>query len=406
MAMDLSVAQRPPHVRPDQVLDFDFFAFDAPDGEYQAQMMQAMRTPGTPDVFWTPRNTGHWVAARADAMEQVFMNPDLFSSSQFMVIKEMNADPPLAPLMLDPPEHKKYRSLLMKAFTPSAVEGLAADARALAIDLIEGFKDKGRCAFIGDFALHLPITIFMSVVGWPLADREKLVLIAEKIARPASIEDAEQGRAEIDEYCRAMVAERSGHLGSDLTSDLIRAQVDGQPIPPEILRGMFNLLFTAGLDTVATSMGYQAKYLARNPELRKRLIDRPEDIPKAIEELLRRYPIGNLGRKVMRDCEFFGAQLRAGDAILLPVAGYNLDDRKFRDPLAVDIDRERTIHFSFGAGVHRCVGAKLARTELQIFFEEWLRRIPDFGIPTDATVRCVPGLVPSLPSLPLVWEVN
>ncbi len=406
MKLNISLAERPAHVRPEQVVDFDFFGFDAADGDSQWKMVSAFHSTSVPDVFWTPRNSGHWVAARADALEKVLTSPDLFSSSQFMVIKEMNPDPPLVPLMLDAPDHSKYRSLLTGALSPGAVQKLSDRARALAIELIESFVHKGACEFIGDFATHLPVTIFMSMVDWPMSDRSRLMEIAELVVRPGSFEAAIAGKNLVDEYAQSVVATRRGTLGNDLISDLLRARVDGKPIPEQILNGMVKLLLTAGLDTVASSMGFQARHLALSPELRARLIAHPEIIPKAIEEMLRRFPIGNLGRKVTQDCEFFGAQLKSGDTILAPTASFGLDDRKFESPDRVNVDRPAGFHLSFGAGPHRCVGAMLARTELRIFVEEWLKRIPNFRIAPGASINVASGFVFGIPKLPLVWDVN
>ncbi|MDX2277886.1 MAG: cytochrome P450 [Hyphomonadaceae bacterium] len=403
MKLDIPLAPKPSHVPSGLVVNFDLFAFDANDGECQLKMKEALQGEGVPDVFWTPCNGGHWVAARGQAVEKVLTTPETFSSRQFMVVKDMNPDPPLVPLMLDPPEHTTYRNLLMHAFSPPAVQKLGEKARRLAIELIEGFKDAGECEFIGDFATRLPVAVFMSMVDWPESDRERLLEIAELVVRPSSMEAAIAGRDRVDEYAREVVESRRNKLGDDLISDLLRANVGGGPIPDHVLNGMVKLLLTAGLDTVASSMGFQARHLAGDRALRRRLADSPGEIPQLIEELLRRYPIGNLGRVVAHDISFFGAELKAGDAVFVPTLAYGLDDRLYEHPEAVELDRTNRFHLSFGAGPHRCIGSMLARTELRIFVEEWLKRVPDFSIKPGHDVWAMAGYVIGIRELPLVW---
>ena len=406
MKLNIPIVERPDHVSPAKVVTYDLFDFDADDGDCQRRIAEALQAPGVPDVFWTPCNTGHWVAARGEALRDVLTTPDLFSSSQFMVVKAMNPEPPLVPLMLDPPAHALYRALLAKAFAPEAVQKLGEKARALAVELIEGFLPAGECEFIGDFATQLPVVVFMSLVDWPDGDRAHLLAIAEKVVRPASVEDAMAGRELIDAYARTVIETRRQALGDDLISDLLRARIDGAPLSDDVLNGMVKLLLTAGLDTVASSMGFYALHLARNAELRAHLVANPEDIPRAIDELLRRYPIGVLGRVVTRDCEFHGVQLKAGDTMLAPTMSFGLDDRQFERPAEVDLHRSRKSHLSFGAGPHRCVGTLLATIELRVFLEEWLRRIPDFELKPGTSGAALSGYVIGIPRLQLVWAAR
>jgi cytochrome P450 len=406
MKLNFPPAPTPAHVRPDQVVDFDYMAVDAPNGEYQLRMRELLQAPGIPDLFWTPRNTGHWVAARADLIEKVLMDAETFSSSQITMIRDMNPSPPFAPLQIDPPDHMKYRALLIRALSPAAVNVLGEKARALAIELIEGFRHKGECEFISEFATHLPIAIFMSMLNLPEEDRPALLELADLIVRPVSMESNFQAKEKMDAYGLKLVAERKASPGNDLISDLLAAKIDGQPIPEQTLRGMVNLLLTAGLDTVASTMGFQARYLALHPELRQRLIAEPDSIAPAVEDMLRRFAIANMGRKVRKDCTLNGVELKAGDMILLPTPVFGLDERRFEHGEVVDIDRKDKIHMTFGAGVHRCMGSMLARVELRIFIEEWLKRIPDFQVKPGENVVAATGSVASIQRLPLVWEVK
>jgi cytochrome P450 len=153
-------------------------------------------------------------------------------------------------------------------------------------------------------------------------------------------------------------------------------------------------------------MGFAARFLATSPAHRRELIDHPERIPAAVEELLRRFPVVNQGRVVVSDMVYKGVTMRAGDAMIMPTTLHGLDDRKFDDPMKVDFSRPTPIHSTFGNGVHRCPGSLLARTELKIFLEEWLKRIPDFRIKPGATAGVRAGVNATMHLLPLVWEVK
>jgi cytochrome P450 len=322
------------------------------------------------------------------------------------VPRHRNPAAPLPPIMLDPPEQAKYRSLFAPALSPKAVSPLGEGARALAIELIEGFRAKGECEFVGDFAQHLPIGIFMKMVDVPTADRDKLLHWADQQVRPTSDEEREQSFHHLFAYAAQKVAERKANPGDDLISQLTKAQVDGQPITTEALTPMIFLLLVGGLDTVASAMGFAARFLATSPEHRRELIEHPDRIPAAVEELLRRFPVVNQGRVVVSDFEYKGVAMRAGDQIIMPTTLHGLDDRKFDDPLRVDFSRPTPIHSTFGNGAHRCPGSLLARTELKIFLEEWLKRIPEFRIKPGATPGVRAGVNATIYSLPLVWEAQ
>jgi cytochrome P450 len=405
MSLNIPLVQRPPHVPVELVRDFDIYAIQPGGPEYQLVLRDALQSADMPDVFWTPHNGGHWVAARGAYVQRVLKDSDHFSSRQLVVIEAMNPDPPFAPLMIDPPEHNKYRALLMPALAPKAVSSLGEKARTLSIELIEGFRAKGECEFIGDFATHLPIAIFMSMVNLPAGDRLYLLEIADTLVRGASLEANLVARAKLAAYITQKIAERRADPGADLISVLTRAEIDGEPLDESTLMGMLTLVMTAGLDTVAAMMGFFAHFLANNPDYRHQLIDDPASIPGAIEEMLRRFPIANLARKVIADCELNGASLKAGEMILAPTVAYGLDERQFENPDTVDFARQNKIHETFGDGAHRCMGSMLARIELQVFLEEWLKRIPDFEVKPGANIQAIGASVAGIHHLPLVWDV-
>ena len=405
MFNDIPLTERPAHVPPERVIDFDIYNINVPDAEYQVYLRDTLQAPGVPDIFWSPRYGGHWVTTRAATTRAVLTRHQDFSSSKLVVIRELNPDPPFAPLQIDPPDHTLYRNLLMKAFSPQAVSILGEDARKLAIELIQGFKARGECEFIGDFASHLPIRIFMTMVNLPESDRPELLHIADQLVRGHTVEDHKAGQKRLAAYAMQKIAERRAKPGDDLISELTQAKVNGEPMSDYTLLGMLTLLLIAGLDTVATMMGFFARFLALNATYRQELIANPAKASTAVEELLRRFPIANLGREVCRDCELDGVQLRAGDMVLVPTAVFGMDDRQFDDPEKVDFDRKNKIHATFGDGPHRCMGSMLARVELKVFLEEWLKEIPDFNVKPGVQLRVSSGSVAGLRELPLVWSI-
>lgn len=394
----------PAHVPASLVVDFDLYNVEVVDGDYHGGLKR-LHDPGVPDIFWTPRNGGHWVATRGEDIYHIFKDSEHFSSRQLVVPRHRNPPVPLPPIFLDPPEQAKYRSLFAPALSPKAVSPLGEGARALAIELIEGFRAKGECEFVGDFAQHLPIGIFMKMVDVPQADREKLLHWADQQVRPTTEQEREESFHQLFAYAGQKVAERQANPGEDLISQLTKSKIDGEPITAAALTPMIFLLLVGGLDTVASAMGFAARFLAQSPAHRQELIDHPERIPNAVEELLRRFPVVNQGRLVVNDMDYKGVALRAGDQIILPTSLHGLDERKFDDPLRVDFSRPTPIHSTFGNGAHRCPGSLLARTELRIFLEEWLKRIPDFRIKDGETAGIRAGVNATIYSLPLTWEV-
>lgn len=393
----------PAHVPADRIFDFNIYDFEVEGAEYQAGFKR-LNQPDVPEVFWTPRNGGHWVVTRSPEVTGVLTNADHFSSRQIQVPKWPDGRPPLVPLQADPPDHLKYRNLLMSALSPKNVQALGGDARELAITLIEGFKKRGECEFITAFAQHLPIAIFMKIVDLPESDRRVLTELGEATMRGADEADRNAAHQKIALYGMQKVRERRANPGSDLISTLANAQVEGKPLDDFIITGMVMLLMLAGLDTVASTMGFFARFLAMNPAHRQALIKDPSLMQNAVEELLRRYPVAILGREVKKDVVLKGVQMKAGDMVIAPTALDGLDDRKFDEPLSVDFNRSKPLHSTFGGGVHRCMGSMLARTELRIFLEEWLKRIPDFQIKPGADIKVAARSVATITSLPLIWD--
>jgi cytochrome P450 len=201
----------------------------------------------------------------------------------------------------------------------------------------------------------------------------------------------------------AIVRARRERPGEDFISVLANARIGDRTATHEEARAMTQNLIGGGLDTVRNMMSFIALFLARSPEHRRQLVDEPELTPGAVEELLRYFALPNMGRSVTRDAEFHGVQLRKGDMMLLPLCLAGRDGEAHPGAGTVDFRRERNRHLAFGTGAHLCPGMYLARAELAIFLEEWLKHIPDFRVTSDQPPVTRGGNILAVKSLVLEW---
>jgi len=275
------------------------------------------------------------------------------------------------------------------------------------IDLIEGFRSRGHCDFIEDFAKVLPILVFLDLVDLPREDRAFLLPLAEDAVRGATVEIRGRAHGAVANYLQKWIVARRETPGTDLLSIIVNADIGGERISHAEATSFATLVLFGGLDTVASMLGFIARFLAGNPEHRRQIIDRLDDdafIKVAIEELLRRHGVTNTARYIAQDFEYKGLPFRTGDMILPLAMMVGLDERKVPDPLTVDFSRPFPIpQGTFGGGPHTCPGAVLARREIRIFLEEWLRRIPDFTIRDGSRPVQATGMVNGVLELQLVW---
>lgn len=391
----------PTHVPDGLVVDFDGYRPDVEDSYHRpyARLHEA----GVPDIFWSPYNGGHWILTRRAYLAEAFGDPLRFTSSEGASVDPIEPPdrPRLVPIEADPPRQQAFRKLFSPAFVATALKAREAEARALAIELIEGLRPRGRCEFVTEFAQHLPIRIFMNMVDLPEADRETLLPLA------AAQVQADAPKAEklalLFEYAGRRVAERAADPGDDLISKIATAEIDGRPIALHEAVGVTTLLLIGGLDTVASMMGHIMQHLANHPGDRHRLAADRGLSAAATEEFLRRFALTNPGRTVVSDIDFHGVRMRAGDKIMLATPFGALDPRDYPDPLAIDFARKSNTKTTFGAGPHVCPGSMLARAEIKILLEEWLPRIPDFALDPADPPRIRTGVNGSVEHLPLVW---
>lgn len=390
-----------PHVPGPLVVDFDAYR-PMKQGSTYHEAFAALQQQ-VPEIFWSPYNGGHWVLTRRDHLAEAFADYERFTSSQGASVDKVldPAAPRLAPIEADPPSQQIYRKLFAPAFTVLAIREREKEARALAIQLIEELKPRGRCEFVTEFAQHLPIKIFMRMVDLPEEDRLTLLPLAN--AQVAADAPKEETMAQLFAYCGERVAERMKAPGGDLISKIATAEIDGRPITAHEAIGVSALLLIGGLDTVASMMGHIMHFLAGSAEHRRALVANPKLSTAAVEEFLRRFALTNPGRTVVNDIDFHGVQMKAGDKVLLSTPFGAVDPRDYAEPLTVDFARKSGSKATFGNGPHVCPGSMLARAELKILLEEWLPRIPDFALDPDHEPRFRTGVNGSIDRLPLIW---
>jgi len=391
----------PEHVPAELIFDFDIYndrRFDPDPVEgYAALLGEA------PDIFFTPRNGGHWVLTRYDHILEALRTPDAFSNRN-LEIPKTDHPPALLPLTLDPPDHAPYRQVLAQFFSAKAMHALEPHIRDWAGRLIEAVLDQGACEFMDAIGVALPVSVFMQLMGLPLERLAEFRGWAE--ASFVTTDSDERGRiyGHIMGFMTEVIEARRIEPRDDLVSRLLGAKLGDRPLCLQELQGLALLLFVAGMDTVANATTYAVRHLARDPDQQARLAADPAAIPAFVEEVLRRYSFTNTNRLVARDQVFHGVTMRAGDMAFLSLSASGRDPAFAADPLRFDPGRGQADHLTFGGGAHKCVGRHLGRIELRILIEEMLKRMRDIRLAPGAVTRIRGGSVMAPDRLDIVFQ--
>jgi cytochrome P450 len=356
-----------------------------------------------PDIFWTPRNGGHWVVMRYEDQVKVLKDSEHFSSRELHIPPMFNSNV-MIPLNLDPPEHGKYRAVLMRYFGPGPINRMEPKLIAWANRLIDRVIDNGECDFTEVLGAGFPVSVFMELMGMPLDRFEEFRTIVLEYFSNITPERRGQVQDRIFNIMRDLFEEKRRNPSDDLASALLVEEVRGRRLSQEELESIGFLLFLGGLDTVANALTMSFRNLAQRPDLQQRLVAEPDKLPDYVEESLRRFAVVNQTRIVKKDITIKGANFREGQMLMCPLTSAGLDDRRNPDPEAFDIDRPDRAHITFSIGVHTCIGNMLARLEMRVFTRTWLDRIPHFSLASEDKPAWRPGLVMALEHLPLRWE--
>jgi cytochrome P450 len=396
-------ARAPAHVKPEQIADFDIYTDPAIFKDAHLAYRELQKTH--PDVFYTTANGGHWIVGRYDLMYDILRDTEHFSNRE-LDIPASNSPNVMIPLNLDPPDHAPYRIILMRSFDRKAVAAMEPKLRMWANRLIDRVIAQGACDFGETLGAAFPVSIFMELMGLPQERFEEFrSIVLEYFGKTTT-----ERRIAIQDQMIAIMSDefedRRLNPRDDLMTRLVQDDIKGRKLTEQELQSIGFLLFIAGLDTVANALTFAFRHLASDAALQARLRAEPEKIPDFVEESLRRYAVVNQTRIVKKDRDFAGARFRVGDMVLCPLTMAGMDDRKNPDPERFDIDRPEREHLTFSAGPHLCIGNILARAEMRVFTEEWLKRIPQMRLAPGAVFEWRPSLVFSLKELPIEWPTS
>ncbi len=358
-----------------------------------------------PPIFYSVgSHGGSWhLLKHADAF-RMLRDAEYFSNEGGTPFPRDPNDPfKFIPIEIDPPEHRKYRAILDPIFSPQGIVALEGTIRKLANDLIDEVIDKGECEFTTAYGRPLPVAIFLDLMGLPQAMRDTFVDWAVGLLHSSTREGMAAAFSQIVAYIKQAIAEKRANPDDKVVSQIVHGEIDGRQMSEKESFGFVLFLFIAGLDTVFATMNNMWLWLAENPSRRHEIISRPGDMNAITEEMLRMWAVTFSGRTLRKDLEMRGVKMKAGDKVMSVLPACNYDAEVWPDPLTVDFDRQRKPILSFAGGVHSCMGAHLARLEIRIGLEEWLKRIPDFSVKPGTRIEYRPGGVVGPEHLPLVW---
>jgi cytochrome P450 len=344
------------------------------------------------------------VATRGREIEAIYKDHEGFSSRIVLVPRAWGEAYPVKPSTLDPPQHTGYRAILSASLTSSDVEAARARIRALAVERIEALRPRGKCEFISEFATHIPVAVFLALAELPAEDASKLPRYAEPILDPTGHVTDAGIMDRFADYLRPICRRRMASPGHDLISRIVTGRIEGRSLTEDDAVDMATTMMTGGLDTVVSSLGLLMGFLARSPAQRRRLAVEPDRIAATIREMLRRFPTMTKARLCTRERSLDGVKIKPGDMMVLPPL-HGLDEHIFDNPMELDFNRPPRLNLTFGAGVHRCPGAVLAMTELEIVISEWLTRIPDFEIDPRVPQKTQSGVLGAVVLLGLTWSI-
>lgn len=355
----------------------------------------------------TERFLGCYLPTTYEAVKEIAYDTEHFSSRR-VIVRDVRPDltARAPPITSDPPDHKPAKQLLLPPFTPDAMKKLEPRVRAICNELIDEFLADGRCDAAARYTKHIPVRAIAHMLGIPEKDSELFIKWIHGILE-LGIRDNDALMAAIREmtiYFAGHIESRRQHPTDDLISTLMNARdKNGAPLADEHVLGSLRLLLIAGIDTTWSAIGSSLWHLAKTPADRERLVAEPALIPTAVEELLRAYSPVTMAREVMKETTISGCPVKPGNMVLLSFPAANRDPAMFADADKVIIDRKENRHAAFGLGIHRCVGSNLARMEMQVAIEEWLKRIPDFRLDPAGTVTWSEGTVRGPRQLPLLF---
>lgn len=368
---------------PGVTVDFDQHAAELARDPYPAYKALRARCP----VAWSPSYGGFWVLSNYATVHAASRDDDAFRSTPGVGIPLQPYGIQNIPIDTDSPQTQQYRGMLLREYSPAAVTRLIARVTAIARELLGDFAARGSADLVREYAMPLPARVVLGLLGlpeddWPWWVQRTHTVVHDITHNPDAAIAA--GMEMVDAVTCALAQRREGGYRDDQISLIVQGRVDGRALTDQELISYVLLMIFGGSDTTTGATANALIALEHDRALRQRLIDRPADLPKAIEELLRHQaPVQALARTLSRDVRLGDQVLRSGDRALLIWAAANRDPAVFERPNQLDIDRFPNRHLSFGVGLHRCLGSTLGRMMLRAMLERLLAIVPDYQLSND-----------------------
>lgn len=353
-------------------------------------------------VYWSD-SIGGWVLTKYDDILQTFKRTDIYSNEGRLGRVVEYLSPELRSqlttfeghyrtkglLHSDPPDHTRLKSLVQKAFSPRIIDAMRPRIQSIVNELIDAVEPAGRMEVIEDLAFALPVTVLATIMGVPRSDSARFrtwadsLLAFQGINRPsmAILECAQATLIEARSYLRALIQKRRHDPGEDLLSELVAVEQEGERLTEDELINTCVTLLVAGHETTTSLIGNGLLLLLQNMEQWQMLRQSPEQIPEAIEEILRfESPVARQPRLVKHDTVLGGKDIKKGQMAFQMLNAANRDPDHFDQPDVFNITRQKNRHLAFGQGVHFCIGAPLSRAEGFIVFQTILERLPNIRL--------------------------
>jgi cytochrome P450 len=356
-----------------------------------------------------------WLATRYEDIK-VVLGDSRFSRAAAVGRDEPRVRPHVSPpgtiLNLDPPEHSRLRRLVMKAFTVRRIEELRPRVQQIADEFVDVMLAKGSPGdLVDDFALPLPITVICELLGVPYEDRGDFRVWSDAFLSTTKFTPDEVADCAIKmrEYIAGLIAQRRETPKDDLLSALVTARDEQDKLSEDELLSLAQAILIAGHETTASQIPNFVYVLLTHPEELAKLKANPDLMPRAVEEMMRFVPLGvgaGIARYAVEDVELGGVTVRAGEPVLGAIASANRDESVYGCPAKLDLQREEASHIGFGHGAHHCLGAPLARMELQVALATLLKRLPGLAFAdAEADIKWKAGLSTRGPErLMLTWD--
>jgi hypothetical protein len=363
-------------------------------------------------IAHSDRYGGTWLPVTHADVAAIAYDTDHFTSRSVVVSEIRPGDDDLPapigiapPITSDPPFHMGARRLLLPAFGPKKIAEYEPFTRDLCRELLDSIDGKTEVDAAVEYAQHIPLRVIVKMLGFPQDDADLFRRFIHQVLEDVDMSAEERqdliNQGELDDYIEARIEEHLAEPRDDLTTFLLEAELDGNKLHPDHVRGTMVLLMIAGIDTTWSAIGASLWHLAQHADDRKRLATEPELMDTAVEEFLRAYAPVTMARLVAKDVQMDGCPMHQGDWVLLPFPAANRDPGMFPEADRVLIDRAENRHAAFGLGIHRCIGSNLARMELRVALEEWMARYPDFELSDPGAVNWSAGQVRGPRTIPV-----